>query len=116
MGDGQGGSLCRRLRGGSQVDFFLKNVSEFINDKSPLMIFQHFKAVLKVLGHLHCNFGLDRLLGPKICFFFNIIPNRKIECSNERSCFSDRNGTKFFKIEQKLTEIRHFKNLYFKGL
>ena len=29
------------------------------------MISPTVNAILKVLGHLHCNFGLARLLGPK---------------------------------------------------
>ena len=29
------------------------------------MISRTYKAILKVIGHLHCNFGLDRLLNPK---------------------------------------------------
>ena len=33
------------------------------------MISRDFKAILKVIGHLYCNFGLDRLLAPKIRFF-----------------------------------------------
>ena len=68
------------------------------------MIFPAFKAILKVLGHLQCYFGLARLLGPKINFFNNG-PNGWFGGLNERSRFSDHNGTKFFEIGQKLTEI-----------
>ena len=68
------------------------------------MISPIFKAILKVLGHLHCNFGLARLLGPKMSFFNNN-PNGLFGGLNERSRFSDHNGTKFFEIGQKLTKI-----------
>ena len=60
------------------------------------MISPTFNAVLKVLGHLHCNFCLARLLGPKNCFFKNNSSNGWFEGLNERSRFSDHNGTKFF--------------------
>ena len=66
------------------------------------MISRPFKAILKVLSHLYYNFGLDRLLSPKKYDFFNIITNGQIRSSNQRSCFADHNGTKFFKIEQKM--------------
>ena len=70
------------------------------------MISEIFKAILKVLGYLHCNFGLARLLCPKMSFFFfNNNPSGPFGGLNERSRFSDHNGTKFFKIGQKLTEI-----------
>ena len=68
------------------------------------MISPTFNAILKVLGHLHCNFGLARLLGQNIDFFNNS-PNGWFGDLNERSRFSDHNGTKFFEIGQKLTEI-----------
>ena len=47
-------------------------------------------------------------------YFLNIISNGKVGYSNKRSCSSDHNGTKFFKIGQKLTEIWHFKNIILK--
>ena len=67
------------------------------------MISPTVNAILKVLGHLHCNFGLARLLGQY--FFFNNSPNGWFWGVNERSCFSDDNGAKCFDIGQKLTEI-----------
>ena len=79
------------------------------------MISRAFKAILKVIGHLYCNFGLDRLFAPKNRFF-HYYSKWRVWYTNSRCCFFDHNGTKFFKIKQKLTEIRHFKKYYFKGL
>ena len=71
------------------------------------MISPTFNAILKVLGHLHCNFGLARLLSQKK---FNNSSNGWFGSLKESSRFSDHYGTKLFKITQKLTELRHLKN------
>ena len=75
------------------------------------MISTTFKAILKDLGHLQCNFGLARLFGPKISFFNNI-PNGWFGGLNERSRISDHNGTKFFEIGQKLLRYDILKYIF----
>ena len=77
------------------------------------MIWRIGSSVFEISGSFAINFGLARLLGPKIYFFNNGLMWWFIGL-NERSHFSDHNGTKFFEIGQKIDRDMTFQ-FFFKN-